>query len=51
MALYDTDEIIENAKEEVKNILDIKEETKIIVTGGFPIKKSRSTNFIKIENI
>jgi len=46
-----TDEIIENAKEEVKNILDIKEETKIIVTGGFPIKKSRSTNFIKIENI
>ena len=46
-----TDDIIENAKEQVLKMLDIKEGDKIIITGGFPIKKTRSTNFMKIENL
>ena len=46
-----TDDIIENAKEQVVKMLDIKEGDKIIITGGFPIKKTRSTNFMKIENL
>lgn len=46
-----TDEIIESAKEVVKKLIDINEEDKIIITGGFPIKNSRNTNFIKIEEM
>ena len=46
-----TDEIIEIAKEEASKLMKIDKDDKIIVTGGFPIKKSRSTNFIKIEEI
>ena len=45
------EDIIENAKEQVVKMLDIKEGDKIIITGGFPIKKTRSTNFMKIENL
>lgn len=46
-----TDEIIEIAKEEVSKLMKIDKDDKIVVTGGFPIKKSRSTNFIKIEEM
>lgn len=46
-----TDSIIENAKKEVRKRIEIEKEDKIIVTGGFPIKSSRSTNFIKIEEM
>jgi len=46
-----TDDIIENAIEEVKKKIKIEKEEKIIITGGFPIKRSRGTNFIKIEEI
>lgn len=46
-----TDEIIENAKIESKRILNIEKEDKIVITGGFPIKNARNTNFIKIEEI
>lgn len=45
------DDIIETAKVEVRNVMDVKEEDKIIITGGFPVKNSRSTNFIKIEEM
>ena len=45
------DEIIEKAREVVKDIIVLEKGDKIIVTGGFPIKKSRGTNFIKIEEI
>ena len=45
------DETIENAKNEVRKLMDIKEEDKIIITGGLPLKNSRSTNFIKIEEM
>ena len=46
-----TDEIIEIAKEEVSKLMKIDKDDKIVVTGGFPIKKSRSTNFIKMEEM
>ena len=46
-----TDEIIENAKNEVRKLMDIEEDDKIIITGGLPLKNSRSTNFIKIEEM
>ena len=34
-----------------KENLDLNREDKIIIMGGFPTRKSRSTNFIKIEEI
>ena len=46
-----TDEIIDTSKEEVRRIMNVEEGDKIIITGGFPIKKTRNTNFIKIEEI
>lgn len=46
-----TDEIVETSKIIAKDLLDLEEDDKIIITGGFPIKKVRSTNFIKIEEI
>ena len=46
-----TDSIIDNAKIEVRKRMEIEKEDKIVVTGGFPIKSSRSTNFIKIEEM
>lgn len=46
-----TDDIINNAKEVSTKILDLKEDDKIIITGGFPLKKTKTTNFIKIEEI
>ena len=46
-----TDEIIENAKEVTKTLISLKQDDKLVITGGFPIKKSHGTNFIKIEEI
>lgn len=46
-----TDELIECAKEVVSKVIPIEKEDKIVITGGFPLKTSRSTNFIKIEEI
>lgn len=45
------DEILEDAKKVVARVIDVEKGDKIIVTGGFPIKRSRGTNFIKIEEI
>ena len=45
------DDIIETSKKEVDKLLKLESEDKIVITGGFPIKKARSTNFIKIEEI
>ncbi len=45
------DDIIENSKEEVRKIMDVEEEDMIVITGGFPTKNFRSTNFIKIEEL
>lgn len=46
-----TDEVIQTAKTEVRKLMDIEENDKIIITGGLPLKNSRSTNFIKIEEM
>jgi len=45
------DDIIEVSKEEATKLIDLEKDDKIVITGGFPIKKTRSTNFIKIEEI
>ncbi|MBQ1812937.1 MAG: pyruvate kinase [Bacilli bacterium] len=45
------DEIIEISRKVVTSVLDIEKGDKIVITGGFPIKRSRGTNFIKIEEI
>ena len=45
------DDVIENAKDETKKIMDVKEEDRIVITGGFPVKGVRETNFIKIEEL
>jgi len=49
--LKSTDEIIESAKEVVKNLIDVNDGDKIVITGGFPAKNVRGSNFIKIEDI
>lgn len=45
------EDIIETSKEEVGKLIKLESDDKIVITGGFPIKKARSTNFIKIEEI
>lgn len=42
------EEITENAKEKIKSILNLQKGDKIIVTGGFPFKKIKYTNFMEI---
>ena len=46
-----TDEMIEYAKSKAKDTFKLKEGDLIIFTGGFPLGKTRSTNFIKIVEI
>lgn len=46
-----TDEIVKNAIEIAKEKLVLQTEDKIIITGGFPVKKIKYTNFMKIEEI
>ena len=45
------EEITENAKEKIKSELSLKKGDKIIVTGGFPFKKVKYTNFMEIIEI
>ncbi len=45
------DDIIDSAREKVKHAVEINKGDKIIVAGGFPPKKTRGTNFIKIEEM
>lgn len=45
------DLIIEQSKREVVKSLALKPGDKIIITGGFPFKKIKHTNFMKIEEI
>lgn len=45
------EEITENAKEIIKSELDLKKGDKIIVTGGFPFRKVKHTNFMEIIEI
>ncbi len=45
------DEMMKIALETVKKILPVNTGDKIIVTGGYPFKKVKSTNFMKIEEL
>ena len=45
------EEITENAKEKIKSELSLKKGDKIIVTGGFPFRKVKHTNFMEIIEI
>lgn len=46
-----TDEIIDISKEITKEKINVIEGDKIVITGGFPVKRARGTNFIKIEEL
>lgn len=45
------DKIMKISKEKAKNILKLEEKDKIIITGGYPFKEVKHTNFMKIEEI
>lgn len=45
------DKIIEVSKEMVSNLIEINPHDKIIITGGYPFKEVKHTNFMKIEEI
>ena len=46
-----TDEIVNNSAEVAKEILNLEKSDKVVITGGFPVKKTKFTNFMKIEEI
>lgn len=45
------DKIMKISKEKAKNILKLEEKNKIIITGGYPFKEVKHTNFMKIEEV
>lgn len=45
------DKIMKISKEKAKNILKLEERDKIIITGGYPFKEVKHTNFMKIEEV
>lgn len=45
------DKIISRSKEITKSLMDTTEGDKIIVTGGYPFKEVKHTNFMKIEEL
>ncbi len=45
------DKIIKQSKYYATTILDLKENDKIIITGGYPFKEVKHTNFMKIEEL
>lgn len=45
------DKIIKESKKIAINILELKEKDKIIITGGYPFKEVKHTNFMKIEEL
>ena len=49
--LKSLDAIIEKSKKIAQDVLLLKEKDNIIITGGYPFKKIKSTNFMKIEEI
>ena len=49
--LKSLDTIIEKSKKIAKDVLLLKEKDNIIITGGYPFKKIKYTNFMKIEEI
>lgn len=49
--LNSLDKIIKVAEKVTRELIDIKEGDKIIVTGGYPFKETKNTNFMKIEEL
>ena len=49
--LKSLDDIVKQAKKMVKDIVDIEDEDKIIITSGYPFKDVRHTNLIEIEEL
>ena len=49
--LKSLDDIVEQAKKIAMNNVDIKNGDKIIITGGYPFKEIRHTNFVEIEEL
>lgn len=45
------DKIMKISKEKTKKILKLEEKDKIIITGGYPFKEVKHTNFMKIEEV
>lgn len=45
------DEMMKIANIKVRDVMSIEEGDKMIVTGGYPFKKIKSTNFMKIEEL
>ncbi len=45
------DKIIKASKNKAIEVLDLDENDKIIITGGYPLKEVKHTNFMKIEEI
>ena len=45
------EEITENAKSKIIDLLDLKQGDKIIVTGGFPFREVKYTNFMEIIEV
>ncbi|NLM62762.1 MAG: pyruvate kinase [Mollicutes bacterium] len=45
------DKIIKIAKAKAVEILDLNQNDKIIITGGYPLKEVKHTNFMKIEEL
>ena len=49
---FDTlDKMIKESRALAINLLDLKEKDKIIITGGYPFKEVKHTNFMKIEEL
>lgn len=45
------DKIIKKSRNVAMELLDLKEHDKLIITGGYPFKEVKHTNFMKIEEI
>ena len=46
-----TDDIIENAREMAKKEFNLNDGDLIVVTGGFPLGRSRTTNYLRIIEV
>jgi len=49
--LNSLDRIMEDSTNAAKMVLPLKEKDKVIITGGYPFKNTKHTNFLKIEEI
>ena len=43
--------MMKEAMKELKQFMDTKEHDKVIITGGYPFRKVKHTNFMRIEEL